>query len=66
MIKIKAKYDKETNNFSVKSDFKNTFTLENIALIEFLCKTILENDKDMTIKEIFKLVENIRKNKEEI
>lgn len=66
MIKIKAKYDKETNNFSVKSDFKNTFTLENIALIEFLCETILENDKDMTIKEIFKLVENIRKNKEVI
>lgn len=66
MIKIKAKYDKETNNFSVKSDFKNTFTLENIALIEFLCETILENDKDMTIKEIFKLVETIRKNKEDI
>ena len=66
MIKIKAKYDKETNNFSVKSDFKNTFTLENIALIEYLCETILENDEDMTIKEIFKLVENIRKNKEEI
>lgn len=66
MIKIKAKYDKETNNFSVKSDFKNTFTLENIALIEYLCETILENDKDMTIKEIFKLVENIRKNKEVI
>ena len=66
MIKIKAKYDKETNNFSVKSDFKNTFTLENIALIEYLCETILANDKDMTIKEIFKLVENIRKNKEVI
>ena len=66
MIKIKAKYDKETNNFSVKLDFKNTFTLENIALIEYLCETILENDKDMTIKEIFKLVENIRKNKEVI
>ena len=66
MIKIKAKYDKETNNFSVKSDFKNTFTLENIALIEFLCEKILENDEDMTIKEIFKLVENIRKNKEVI
>ena len=66
MIKIKAKYDKETNNFSVKSDFKNTFTLENIALIEFLCETILENDKDMNIKEIFKLVENVRKNKEVI
>ena len=66
MIKIKAKYDKETNNFSVKSDFKNTFTLENIALIEYLCETILENDEDMTIKGIFKLVENIRKNKEEI
>ena len=66
MIKIKAKYDKETNNFSVKSDFKNTFTLENIALIEYLCETILENDEDMPIKEIFKLVENIRKNKEVI
>ena len=66
MIKIKAKYDKETNNFSVKSDFKNTFTLENIALIEFLCETILENDKDMTIKEIFKLVEIIRNHKEDI
>ncbi len=66
MIKIKAKYDKETNNFSVKSDFKNTFTLENIALIEFLCETILENDKDMTIKEIFKLVKTIRNHKEEI
>ena len=66
MIKIKAKYDKETNNFSVKSDFKNTFTLENIALIEFLCETILENDKDMTIKEIFKLVKIIKNHKEEI
>ena len=66
MIKIKAKYDKETNNFSVKSDFKNTFTLENIALIEYLCETILENDEDMTIKEIFKLVKTIRNNKEEI
>ena len=66
MIKIKAKYDKETNNFSVKSDFKNTFTLENIALIEYLCETILENDKDMTIKEIFKLVKIIRNHKEEI
>ena len=66
MIKIKAKYDKETNNFSVKSDFKNTFTLENIALIEFLCETILENDKDMTIKEIFKLVKIIKNHKEDI
>lgn len=66
MIKIKAKYDKETNNFSVKSDFKNTFTLENIALIEFLCETILENDKDMTMEEIFKLVKTIKNHKEEI
>ena len=66
MIKIKAKYDEENNIFSVKYNDKNTFTLENIALIEFLCETILENDEDMTIKEIFKLVENIRKNKEVI
>ena len=66
MIKIKAKYDKETDNFSVKSDFKNTFTLENIALIEFLCETILENDKDMTMEEIFKLVKTIKNHKEEI
>ena len=66
MIKIKAKYDKETNNRSVKSESKNTLTLENIALIEFLCETILENDKDMTIKEIFKLVKTIKNHKEEI
>lgn len=66
MIKIKAKYDKETNNFSVKSDFKNTFTLENIALIEYLCETILENDKDMSFEEIFKLVKTIKNHKEVI
>ena len=40
--------------------------LENIALIEFLCEKILENDEDMTIKEIFKLVKTIRNHKEEI
>ena len=66
MIKIKAKYDEENNIFSVKYDTRKTFTFENIALIEYLCETILENDEDMTIKEIFKLVENIRKNKEVI
>lgn len=66
MIKVKAKYDKENNIFSVKSDTKNTFTLENIALIEYLCETILENTEDMTLEEIFKLVKTIKKNKEVI
>lgn len=66
MIKIKAKYDEENNIFSVKYNDKNTFTLENIALIEFLCETILENDEDMTLEEIFKLVKTIKKNKEVI
>lgn len=66
MIKIKAKYDEEKNVFSVKYDTKKTFTLENIALIEFLCETILENDEDMTIKEIFDLVKTIKGNREVI
>ena len=66
MIKIKAKYDEENNIFSVKYNDKNTFTLENIALIEFLCETILENDEDMTMKKIFDLVKTIKENKEVI
>ena len=66
MIKIKAKYDEEKNVFSVKCDSIKTFTLEHIALIEYLCEAILENDDNMTMKEIFELVETIKKNKEVI
>ena len=66
MIKIKAKYDEEKNVFNVKCDTIKTFTLEHIALIEYLCETILENDDNMTMKEIFKLVETIKKNREVI
>ena len=66
MIKIQAKYDKENNIFSVKYNDKNTFTLENIALIEFLCETILENDEKITMEEIFDLVKTIRNHKEVI
>lgn len=66
MIKVKAKFNEENNIFSVKYDTKHTFTLENIALIEYLCEAILENDEDMTMEEIFKLVKTIKKNKEVI
>lgn len=66
MIKIKAKYDEQKNVFSVKYNDKKTFTLEHIALIEYLCETILENDEDMTMKKIFDLVKTIKKNKEVI
>ena len=66
MIKIKAKYDEQKNVFSVKCDSKKTFTLENIALIEYLCEEILENDEDMTMKKIFDLVKTIKENKEVI
>lgn len=66
MIKIKAKYDEEKNVFSVKCDSKKTFTFEHVALIEYLCEAILENDDNMTMKEIFELVETIKKNKEVI
>ena len=66
MIKIKAKFDEETNIFSVKANGKNTFTLENIALIEYLCEDILQNDEDMTMEKIFDLVKIIRKNREVI
>ena len=66
MIKVKAKYNKENNIFSIKYNEKNTFTLENIALIEYLCETILENDENMTMEEIFNLVKTIKENKEVI
>lgn len=66
MIKIKAKYDEQKNVFSVKCNSKKTFTLENIALIEYLCEEILENDKDMTMKKIFDLVKTIKNHKEVI
>lgn len=66
MIKIKAKYNQKDNIFSVKYNDKNTFTLENIALIEYLCEVILENDEDMTMKKIFELVKTIKENKEVI
>ena len=66
MIKVKAKYDEENNIFSVKYDTKKTFTLENIALIEYLCETILENDEKITLEEIFDLVKTIRNHKEVI
>lgn len=66
MIKITAKYNQENNVFSVKYNDKNTFTLENIALIEFLCETILENDEKITMEEIFDLVKTIKNHKEVI
>lgn len=66
MIKITAKYNQKNNVFSVKYNDKNTFTLENIALIEFLCETILENDEKITMEEIFDLVKTIKNHKEVI
>lgn len=66
MIKIKAKYDEQKNVFSVKCDSTKTFTLEHIALIEYLCETILENDEKITMEEIFDLVKTIRNHKEVI
>lgn len=66
MIKVKGKYNKEKNIFSVKCDSKKTFTLEHIALIEYLCETILENDEKITLEEIFDLVKTIRNHKEVI
>lgn len=66
MIKIKAKYDEEKNVFNVKCDSIKTFTLEHIALIEYLCETILENDEKITMEEIFDLVKTLRNHKEVI
>lgn len=64
MIKIKAKFDKNTNDFNIKYTCKNTFTAEALCTIEFICQEILDNEKDMTMKKIFELVKEIQKSKE--
>ena len=49
MIKIKAKFDKNTNDFNIKYTCKNTFTAEALCTIEFICQEILDKDRLLLI-----------------
>jgi len=70
MIKIKTKYDNETDNFTWNYESEHSNTMEHLAIIHNLCEAILQNDKNIkSYKDIFKLVEKVAKSverKEEI
>ena len=63
MIKAKIKYE-YYNNKPTKIDIKHkkSCTFESILLINALIKLILENDKDLTRKEVYKLIKEYSEN----
>ena len=64
MIKIKAEV-KNDEGFEVDYEVEKTTTLEHLLLISRLVDTILENQKDISEKEIIKFIKNRRKYMEE-
>ena len=69
MIKLKTKivgYDDENQYVKIKKyKAKHTTTAEHLCVIDFLIHKIMENQKDMTITKLIKLInENYKVSKE--
>ena len=62
MIKIKTKYDYDTDTFKVDFKHKDSCTNEFVALICLLIDEIYANDKEMTEKELFKFIKEFKMN----
>lgn len=65
MIKIKTKYDYKNDVFTlIKAKYNDTCRFEVLSLAHYLLTTLLENDKELDKKTMYKILKDM--DKEEI
>jgi len=67
MIKIKTKYDYENDVFTIsKIKYDDSCRFEILALVHYLMTDLLENDKELSKKEMYEILEEMEKEEIEV